>query len=176
MKSTPKSERPHIAIVGKRNVGKSSLVNALTAHKLSIISPSAGSTTDPVKKAIELFQYYPEVLVDTADIDDQGELSLKRISKTIEAMSSADFAVLVVDARKVFSKEELELIDYLNKINLPFIIAVNKIEFGVNTLLLTEIKEMGLTHFEISCKENAGIDDLKFKIIKMLPAEPKHPY
>lgn len=73
------------------------------------------------------------------------------------------------------SKEELELIDYLNKINLSFIIAVNKIEFGVNTLLLTEIKEMRLTHFEISCKENAGIDDLKLKIIRMLPAESEPP-
>lgn len=175
MKSAPKSERPHIAIIGRRNAGKSSLVNALIGQEISIVSPTAGTTTDPVKKSIELLPYGPVVIVDTAGIDDKGELGLKRISKTIKAISSADFAVLVVDAREVLSEEELELIDYLNKINLSFIIAVNKIEFGVNTLLLTEIKEMRLTHFEISCKENAGIDDLKLKIIRMLPAESESP-
>lgn len=171
MNAVPKSERPHIVIIGKRNTGKSSLLNALIGQEVSIVSPTAGTTTDPVKKAIEILPYGPAVLVDTAGIDDAGELGLKRVSKTIKAISSADFAILMVDPQKVLFEEDLELIDYMKKISLPFIIVVNKIEYGVSPLLLSEIKNRGLTHFEISCKENVGIDELKLKLIRILPVE-----
>jgi small GTP-binding protein len=94
------AERLHIAIVGKRNVGKSSLINCLTNQELSIVSETPGTTTDPVSKAFELLPYGPVVMVDTAGIDDDGELGKKRISKTIKSISKADFAIIVLDARE----------------------------------------------------------------------------
>ncbi len=166
-----KSERKHIAIIGRRNVGKSSLVNAFLGQELCIVSEVAGTTTDPVQKAMELLPYGPIVLVDTAGIDDEGELGEKRVSKTIKMIASADFAIVVLDARERISPKEWELFNHLSKINLPFIIAVNKIEFGVNPVLLTELKFLKATHFEISCAENVGIDTLKSKVIRMLPQE-----
>lgn len=175
MDKTANSNRPHIAIVGRRNVGKSSLVNALLGQELSIVSEVAGTTTDPVKKAFELLPYGPVVLVDTAGIDDEGELGQKRISKTVKILSSADFALVVVDAREILQQKELELLAYLDKLSTDFIVAVNKIEFGVNPKLLAELKELRINHFEVSCKEKVGIAELKNKIIRSLPEELEPP-
>jgi [FeFe] hydrogenase H-cluster maturation GTPase HydF len=169
------SNRPHIAIVGKRNVGKSSLVNALLGQDLSIVSEVAGTTTDPVKKAFELLPYGPVVLVDTAGIDDEGELGQKRISKTIKILSSSDFAVVVVDGRERLQGKELELFAYLDKLSINYIVAVNKIEFGIIPELLIELKELRIIHFEVSCKEKAGIGDLKRRMIRLLPQETEPP-
>lgn len=169
------ANRPHIAIVGRRNVGKSSLVNALLGQDLSIVSDVPGTTTDPVKKAFELLPYGPVVLVDTAGIDDEGELGQKRISKTIKILSQSDFALVVIDAREQLQSKELELLAYLDKISINYIVAINKIEFGVNPKLLDELKELRITHFEVSCKEKVGIDELKRKMIRMLPAEIEPP-
>jgi [FeFe] hydrogenase H-cluster maturation GTPase HydF len=169
------SNRPHISVVGRRNVGKSSLVNALLGQDLSIVSDVAGTTTDPVKKALELLPYGPVVLVDTAGIDDEGELGRKRISKTIKILSSSDFALVVVDAREILQSKELELFAYLDKLQINYVVAVNKIEFGVNPRLLEELKELRITHFEVSCKEKAGIDELKRKMIRLLPADQEPP-
>ncbi|HUX60203.1 MAG TPA: [FeFe] hydrogenase H-cluster maturation GTPase HydF [Ignavibacteriaceae bacterium] len=171
MNSVPNSERRHIVFVGKRNVGKSSLVNAFIGQDLCIVSEVAGTTTDPVKKAMELLPYGPIVLVDTAGIDDVGELGEKRISKTIKAITSSDFAIVVLEASEQLSPKEWELFSYLNKISIPYVIAVNKIEFGINQLLLSEIKWLNATHFEVSCAENVGIDALKRKVVRLLPNE-----
>ncbi|MDP2364146.1 MAG: [FeFe] hydrogenase H-cluster maturation GTPase HydF [Ignavibacteria bacterium] len=175
MNKVADSNRPHIAIVGRRNVGKSSLVNALLGQDLSIVSEVAGTTTDPVKKAFELLPYGPVVLVDTAGIDDEGELGQKRISKTIKILSSSDFALVVVDAREKLKSKELELFAYLDKLSINYIVAVNKIEFGINPELLIELKELRIIHFEVSCKEKAGIGDLKRKMIRLLPQETEPP-
>lgn len=175
MNKVADSNRPHIAVVGRRNVGKSSLVNALLGQDLSIVSDVAGTTTDPVKKALELLPYGPVVLVDTAGIDDEGELGRQRISKTIKILSSSDFALVVVDAREILQSKELELFAYLDKLQINYIVAVNKIEFGVNPDLLDELKELRITHFEVSCKEKAGIDELKRKMIRLLPADQEPP-
>ena len=175
MDKVPQSKRKHIVFIGRRNVGKSSLVNAFIGQDLCIVSDVAGTTTDPVKKAMELLPHGPVVLIDTAGIDDVGELGQKRINKTIKAISTADFAVLVLEATVRMSREEKDIIKYLNKISVPFLIAVNKIENGVNAGLLDEIKILQATHFEISCKENVGIDTLKKKITRMLPSENEPP-
>lgn len=175
MEKVAQANRPHIAIVGRRNVGKSSLVNALLGQDLSIVSDVPGTTTDPVKKAFELLPYGPVVLVDTAGIDDEGELGQKRISKTIKILSQSDFALVVLDARERLQSKELELLAYLDKISVNYIVAINKIEFGVNPQLLDELKELRITHFEVSCKEKVGIDELKRKMIRMLPAEIEPP-
>lgn len=175
MNKVAEANRPHIAIVGRRNVGKSSLVNALLGQDLSIVSDVPGTTTDPVKKAFELLPYGPVVLVDTAGIDDEGELGQKRISKTIKILSQSDFALVVLDAREQLQSKELELLAYLDKISVNYIVAINKIEYGVNPQLLNELKELRITHFEVSCKEKVGIDELKRKMIRMLPAEIEPP-
>ena len=171
MVQVAKAERVHIAIVGKRNVGKSSLINSLTNQELSIVSEIAGTTTDPVSKAVELLPYGPVVLVDTAGIDDEGELGRKRISKTIKSLSGADFAIIVLDACKQLDDCEADLITHIQKIGIPLIAVVNKIEQGINSLLLDELRALEVNHFEISCKENVGIDSLKRNLIRLLPSE-----
>ena len=175
MNSVPASERKHIVFVGRRNVGKSSLVNAFIGQDLCIVSDTAGTTTDPVKKSMELLPFGPIVITDTAGIDDKGELGEKRISKTMKAISSADFAVVVLDAREILSPDERMLFRYISKIQLSYIVAVNKIEYGINENLLDELKTLGATHFEISCKENIGIDTLKKKVVRLLPSENEKP-
>jgi len=175
LNSAPRSERKHIAFIGKRNVGKSSLVNAFIGQDLCIVSDIPGTTTDPVKKSMELLPFGPVVLVDTAGIDDVGELGGKRIDKTIKAISYADFAIVVLDANERLSSSEKELFTHLKKINLPFLIAVNKIELGVNPFLLNEIKSLNALHFEISCIENVGIEELKAKVTRVLPREIESP-
>ena len=167
--------KKQIVFVGRRNVGKSSLVNIFLGQDLSIVSEIPGTTTDPVRKSIELLPYGPVFLTDTAGIDDYGELGQKRISKTIKAISAADFAVFVVDATQTLSREEYELLNYLDKISVPFVIAANKIESGINPRLLEEIKSINAIHYEISCKLGVGIDTLKRKVIRMLPSDDEPP-
>ena len=169
MDSLAKSERLHITIVGRRNVGKSSVISSLIGQEHSIVSEVAGTNTDPVSKAVDLFPYGPVVLVDTAGIDDEGELSEKRISKTIRAILNVDFVLVVLDAREKLSEEEIELLNYLDKVFINYIVVVNKIEFGVNQELLSALKELNETHYEVSCKEHIGFETLKRNIIRKLP-------
>ena len=108
--------KKQIVFVGRRNVGKSSLVNVFLGQELNIVSNIPGTTTDPIGKAMELPPYGPVLLTDTAGIDDYGELDQNRISKTIKSISGADFAVVVIDATQTLSTEEYELLNYLDKI------------------------------------------------------------
>ncbi|MBK7632627.1 MAG: [FeFe] hydrogenase H-cluster maturation GTPase HydF [Ignavibacteriales bacterium] len=169
------SNRPHIAIVGRRNVGKSLLVNSLLEKNVSEVSDVAGTTTDSVSTKYELLPYGPVVIVDTAGIDDEGELGRQRITETIKILSSSDFALVVLDARETLQSKELELFAYLDKLQINYIVAVNKIEFGVNPVLLEELKELRMTHFEVSCKEKAGIEELKRRMIRLLPEDDEPP-
>lgn len=142
------------------------LVNSLFARNVFTVSDIAGTTRDSVKTKYELLPYGPVVLVDTAGIDDEGELGKQKISETIKILSSSDFALVIVDARETLHTKELELLAYLDKLKISYVIAVNKIEFGVNPYLLKELKELRLTHFEVSSKEKAGLEELKRKIIR----------
>lgn len=169
------SSRPHIAVVGRRNVGKSLLVNSLLNQTVSKVSDLAGTTTDAIKTKFELLPYGPVVIVDTSGIDDEGELGRQRITETIKILSSSDFALVVLDARETLQSKELELFSYLDKLQISYIIVVNKIEFGVNPVLLEELKELRMTHFEVSCKEKAGIEELKRKMIRLLPQDDEPP-
>ena len=117
--------KPHIGIFGRRNNGKSSLINALAGHEVAIVSDIPGTTTDPVKKSIEILQLGPVVMIDTAGIDDTGELGEKRISKTREALKQVDLALLVI-ANNTFDEEEKNLIREFKKAGLPFVIIHNK--------------------------------------------------
>ena len=98
LNQTPTSERVHIALFGKRNVGKSSIINAITNQELSIVSPMEGTTTDPVYKSMEILPLGPVVLIDTAGLDDDGVLGAQRIQKSYQVLNKTDIAVLIVDS------------------------------------------------------------------------------
>jgi len=169
------SERTHIAFVGKRNAGKSSLVNKFIGQDLVIVSETPGTTTDPVKKAMELLPYGPVVLVDTAGIDDIGELGEKRISKTLKVISGVDFAIVVLESQKNLSAEELNLFQHLYQLDIPFIAAINKSELGVNYELLESLKKESIRYLIVSCKTDKGILELKESLIKELPQDAHLP-
>jgi len=175
LSSTSKTEQLHIAIVGKRNTGKTSLINALTREDFSIADEVPGTTIDPVKKSTEFLPYGQVVLIDTVGIDHVEVPGEKRITQIIKTISYADFAVVVVDACCKMSAEEIDLLQYLEKISVPFLVAVNKIEFGVNTDLLSQIRSLGAVHFEVSCKEKVGLETLKKKLIRSLPVQNEKP-
>jgi [FeFe] hydrogenase H-cluster maturation GTPase HydF len=120
-----KDLKPHIGIFGRRNVGKSSFINALVNQEIAIVSDQAGTTTDPVKKSIEIFGIGPVILIDTAGIDDEGSLGEKRIGKTMEILKVIDCAILLI-ADNIFTKFEKDIIEKFNNYSIPFCIIHNK--------------------------------------------------
>lgn len=126
LNATPSSERLHIGIFGRRNAGKSSLINAVTGQKLSIVSEIKGTTTDPVAKAMELLPLGPVVIIDTPGLDDFGSLGELRIEKTQQILNKTDLAVLVIDGQTGFSKEDLDIFHRIQEKEIPCIFAVNK--------------------------------------------------
>lgn len=171
MYTQPNSERSHLVLLGRRNVGKSSLVNAITGQELAIVSNVPGTTTDPVKKAMELLPFGPVVFVDTAGLDDNSNLGAMRIAKTKKEIATADFAILVLEAFQNLSPHEYEIIEHLKKISLPFIVAVNKCDADVSDILLRELQGMNLPFIKVSTITQEGIIELKEKIISLLPPE-----
>ena len=159
------AERLHIAFFGLRNAGKSSVVNAVTNQELSVVSDVKGTTTDPVKKAMELLPVGPVVIIDTAGIDDEGGLGELRVKKTREILNKTDIAVLVVDATKGEQGEDIKLIENFKKRNIPYIIALNKCD------LITEEQELKENEIYVSAKENININELKELIGKLSKAE-----
>ena len=126
LNETVSAERLHISFFGRRNAGKSSLVNAVTGQKLSVVSPIKGTTTDPVKKAMELLPLGPVVIIDTPGFDDSGELGSLRVEKTNEVLNKTDVAVLVFDAAVGLSECDLQLLERIKSRKLPLILAANK--------------------------------------------------
>lgn len=164
------SERTHISFIGRRNVGKSSLINKFTGQDLAIVSDVPGTTTDPVKKAMELAPFGPVLLIDTAGIDDVGELGKARISKTIKAISESDFGIVVLDSQSKLSEHETNLFNYLKELEIPFIAVINKSDLGINYELIEELKEKNISYTSVSCVNNSGIEELKDKVARHLPA------
>lgn len=163
------NNRPIISIVGRRNVGKSLLLNKLVEQDFSKVSERPGTTLFPVEKEYELLPHGPVILVDTAGIEEDGELGEKKLSQTIKILAKSDLIVVVLDARTKLHPKEIELFASIDKLNVECIVAINKIEFGTNPTLLNELKDLRITHFEISCKENVGIEELKRRIVRSLP-------
>ena len=126
LNDTPSGERIHIGFFGCRNAGKSSLVNAVTGQQLSVVSDVLGTTTDPVKKAMELLPLGPVVIIDTPGFDDSGELGELRVKKTRQILGQTDIAVLVTDAKRKLNTCEAELLQLFKKLHIPYIIAHNK--------------------------------------------------
>lgn len=155
------AERLHIAFFGLRNAGKSSVVNKITNQELSVVSDVKGTTTDPVKKAMELLPIGPVVIIDTAGIDDEGDLGELRVEKTRKILNKTDVAILVVDALKGKQQEDLKLIEAFKKRNIPYIIAFNKCD------LIAQKRELSPNEIYVSAKENINIDGLKELIGKL---------
>lgn len=181
MNETPSADRVHIGIFGRRNAGKSSIINAITGQSLAIVSEVKGTTTDPVSKAMELLPLGPVVMIDTPGLDDEGELGEKRIQKSYQVLNKTDIAVLVVDGPFCVSdrKEEeikaveIKLLERFADKKIPYVVAVNKSE------LLTEEQKKKITALFsveknllfVSAKEMDHIHDLKEQIAASVPSE-----
>ena len=126
LEQTPISERPHIAFFGLRNAGKSSLINAVTAQTVSVVSDTPGTTTDPVTKSMELLPLGPVVIIDTPGIDDEGKLGEARVARTKEVLRRTDIAVLVTDASREIQHAEQELITIFKERKIPYVVVLNK--------------------------------------------------
>ncbi len=158
LNETVSAERVHIGFFGMRNAGKSSLVNAVTGQSLSVVSDVLGTTTDPVKKAMELLPLGPVVIIDTPGFDDEGYLGEMRVEKTNEILAKTDVAILVVDSLKGISEGDEELVKAFKKRNIPYVIAFNKCE------LLEEKKALNDNEIYVSAVNNENIFELKEKI------------
>lgn len=158
LNSTVSAERVHIGFFGLRNAGKSSLVNAVTGQKLSVVSEVKGTTTDPVKKAMELLPMGPVVIIDTPGIDDEGELGEQRVERAKQILRQADIAILVVDAQKGLQTADNELIELFRQRKLPYIVVYNK------TDLLKGFPAETENEIYVSAETGDGIHALKEKI------------
>ncbi|MCL2601051.1 MAG: Era-like GTP-binding protein, partial [Treponema sp.] len=157
LNETPSSGRVHIAFFGRRNVGKSSLVNAVTGQELALVSDVKGTTTDPVYKAMELLPIGPVVIIDTPGIDDEGELGEMRVLRAKRVLNKTDAAVLVAEAGSAFGPVEEELVGIFRKKNIPFIVALNKSDTAPpGSADVTMLEAMA-----VSAKTGFNVDALK---------------
>ena len=172
MQNTPRGNRLHIAIFGRRNVGKSSLINALTNQDIALVSSVAGTTTDPVYKAMEILPIGPVVLIDTAGIDDEGELGELRVKRSRQVLSKTDLALLVLDAGHDITEYEVEIVSLCREKNLPLVAVLNKADIHpIEAKKTAECKErLGLEPVAVSAVTGEGVADLKIAIIRAAPA------
>lgn len=169
MQNTPKGMKAHIGIFGKRNVGKSSILNALTKQDISIVSEVAGTTTDPVEKSMEMLPLGPVLFVDTAGIDDKGALGLQRVEKTKKIIDRIDLAIIATDFNGFDKFEELLIKEFETR-KTPFFIVINKTDLNeISQDTLEKLKEYKVDIINTSALYNKGIDDLKQAIIKNVP-------
>ena len=141
MNNTPSSERLHIGIFGKRNAGKSSLINAIIGQNLAIVSDIKGTTTDPVLKAMELLPLGPVVLIDTPGLDDEGELGELRIKKAYQMLNKTDVAILVVDGCVGIMEEDKKILERIKEKEIPFLVVMNKVDLQVERQEVSEIED-----------------------------------
>jgi len=168
--SKGKDIKPHIGIFGRRNNGKSSFINLLVGQDLSIVSEQAGTTTDPVKKSVEIFGIGPAVLIDTAGIDDTGELGEKRVKKTMEVIKQVDCAILLI-VNNQFKVFELNLIKQFNEYEIPFLIVHNKSDIeSISDLTASTIQSITSSEIiEFSTLNTTNFDELIELIKRTIP-------
>ena len=170
MNQTPASERVHIGFFGKRNAGKSSVMNKVTGQNLAVVSDVKGTTTDPVYKAMELLPLGPVVMMDTPGIDDEGELGSLRVKKSYQVLNKTDAAVLVIDGKNGMSQEDQALLERIKKKKIPSILVLNKrdmLEPGEVCQTLAGLPkgyEEGRDFLWVSAREGTGIQELKEKL------------
>ena len=164
LNETPLANRVHIGIFGKRNAGKSSIINAMTGQSLAIVSDVAGTTTDPVLKAMELLPLGPVVMIDTPGLDDVGELGLMRVQKAYQILNKADIALVVIDGTVGITAEDEAIIERIKAKNIPYLIVKNKMD-------LMENMEEGKDTISVSAATGQNIYELKERIGRLAPKE-----
>ena len=160
MNDTPAAERVHIGFFGRRNAGKSSLVNAVTGQQLSVVSEVKGTTTDPVQKAMELLPMGPVVIIDTPGFDDEGQLGELRVQQTKRTLNRVDCAVLVVDGTVGKTAIDQQIIALLVEKKIPYVVAYNKADLGATA------EGDGLA---VSALTGDGVWELKERIARLIP-------
>ena len=174
MNQTPSSERVHIGFFGRRNAGKSSVLNAVTGQDLAVVSDVKGTTTDPVQKSMELLPLGPVVVIDTPGIDDEGELGALRVKKSYQVLNKSDAAVLVGDASLGLCEEDFAFIEHIQKKQIPYAVAFNKSDLAPSASLakdLQYLKEHQIDFVSVSTADLSGIDTLKEKIATLAKTE-----
>jgi len=175
LNNTPSGNRIHIGFFGRRNAGKSSLVNAVTGQELAVVSEKKGTTTDPVYKAMELLPLGPVMMIDTPGIDDEGSLGELRIKKTRQVLNKTDIAVLVVDSVEGITEIEEEMISLFKEKEVPYLIVYNKGDLaqGSNTIqkYTKEEKDQGNNVITVSALLKEGIQELKEKLAHFVKVE-----
>ena len=178
MTETPRGNRVHIAIFGRTNAGKSSLINCITNQKISLVSDVKGTTTDPVYKAMELLPIGPVVFIDTAGIDDVSLIGTLRIEKTVEVLDKMDIAIFVVSAETILEDETLSYeqkwIEKIKDKKKPFVAVLNKIDIiddkeNFKNKIVKAEKKLGLNFIQISSENGLNIDILKKEIVGKSP-------
>lgn len=167
LNSTPSAERLHIGIFGKRNAGKSSLINAITGQSLAIVSDMKGTTTDPVSKAMELLPLGPVVIIDTPGLDDEGTLGEMRVQKSYQVLNKTDIALVVIDGNVGESKEDRALLARIQEKKIPYLVVVNKTDC-VESEKAIKGKEDWLF---VSAMTGEGIQELKEKLGTLIPEQ-----
>ena len=183
LNATPSSERIHIGIFGNRNAGKSTLINAITNQELAIVSDVAGTTTDPVKKAMELLPLGPVVLIDTPGLDDAGSLGSLRVEKSLQALNTCDIAILVLDCENAFlemSNPNIKsLMDRIKGKSIPYIVVINKIDASTIVPLKGHLSSgLGIEEdklFMVSALNKDGVEELKEGIAHIIPKKKEKP-
>jgi [FeFe] hydrogenase H-cluster maturation GTPase HydF len=166
MKNTPRSNRSHIALFGRRNTGKSSLINAITGQSIAVVSKIPGTTTDPVYKNMEVLPLGPVVFIDTPGIDDNSELGKLRIGKTNEVLRKTDIALLVLGKELLFEEEEINLTKEFKKRSIPFIIVANQQDKSDKNLIVQNMKS-NAPIIKTSALTGYGINELINEISKI---------
>ena len=163
LNSTPSADRIHIGIFGRRNAGKSSIINAITGQNLAIVSDIKGTTTDPVLKAMELLPLGPVVLIDTPGLDDEGELGELRIKKAYQILNKTDIALLVVDSSIGMTIEDEKILSRIQNKNIPYLIVYNKCD------IFTEAASQSDNTISVSASTGTHIHELKERIAALAP-------
>ncbi len=174
LNSTPRSERLHIALFGRRNVGKSSLINALTGQQTALVSDVPGTTTDPVMKSMEILPLGPCVLIDTAGFDDSGKVGDLRTERTHEVIKQTDIAMIVTDGTSL--GDEASWAALLKQANVPYIAVLNKVDLMnevSSTLLADMAKRLGCDVVPASAKNGTGLELLKQTLAGLMPESEK---
>lgn len=175
MQSTPRANRLAIAFFGRRNVGKSSLVNALTGQEVSLISDVPGSTADPVSKSMELLPIGPITVIDTAGLDDEGELGNQKIRRAKTVLNQADLAVLVTDASNPDKALELEWLKIMSGQGTRILVAENKIDKSPEGLIEPDWLPMALPRVRVSAFTGEGLDLFKDALVALAAQSPPEP-
>ncbi len=167
LNNTPSANRLHIGIFGKRNAGKSSIINGITGQNLAIVSDVKGTTTDPVLKAMEILPLGPVVIIDTPGLDDEGDLGTLRMQKAYQMLNKTDVAVLIVDATLGFTKEDEAIFAKIKAKNIPYVVVYNKSDLVEDTDITLDITPS----IAVSAKDQTNIYELKELIAQQVKEE-----